>query len=89
MLTLRPDLVRMDRAAAGAWRHPEGLPPNGPAPWAWMTTDLSGNGVIGDPRFASADLGASLVGRAVAGLATLLDHMAAAPWPPPGNTVDG
>ena len=89
MLQLRPDLVRMDRAVAGTWHHPEGLPPNGPSPWAWMTTDLSANGVIGDPRLASADLGARLVERAVAGLATLLDRLAAAPWPPsratPGN----
>ena len=84
MLALRPELVAMDRAVAGAWRHPEGLPPNGSAPWAWMTTDLSANGVIGDPRFASAELGARLVERAVAGLGTLLDRLAAAPWPPPG-----
>jgi creatinine amidohydrolase/Fe(II)-dependent formamide hydrolase-like protein len=47
-----------------------------------MTTDLSANGVIGDPRLASAELGARLVERAVAGLATLLDRLAAAPWRP-------
>jgi creatinine amidohydrolase/Fe(II)-dependent formamide hydrolase-like protein len=47
-----------------------------------MTTDLSPNGVIGDPRFASAALGARLVERAVAGLGALLDNVAAAPWPP-------
>ena len=82
MLQLRPDLVRMDRAVPGTWHHPEGLPPGGPSPWAWMTTDISANGVIGDPRLASADLGARLVERAVSGLATLLDRLAAAPWPP-------
>jgi creatinine amidohydrolase len=82
MLAVRPDLVVMERAAAGAFRHPEGLPPSGPAPWAWMATDLSRNGVIGDPRFASAELGARLIDRAVAGLATLLQRMAEAPWPP-------
>jgi len=82
MLHLRPDLVVMDRAASGSLRHPEGLPPNGPASWAWMTTDLSPNGVIGDPRFASAALGARLVERAVAGLGALLDNVPAAPWPP-------
>ncbi len=86
MVHLRPDLVVMDRAAPGSLRHPEGLPPNGPASWAWMTTDLSANGVIGDPRIASAALGARLVERAVAGLGVLLDSMAAAPWPP---TADG
>jgi len=82
MLHLRPDLVVMERAAPGSLRHPEGLPPNGSAPWAWMTADLSSNGVIGDPRIASAALGARLVERAVAGLAALLDSMAAAVWPP-------
>jgi creatinine amidohydrolase len=81
MLHLRPDLVAMDRAAPGSLRHSAGLPPNGPAPWAWMTADLSANGVIGDPRLASATLGAQLVERAVAGLGTLLDSMAAAEWP--------
>ncbi len=81
MLHLRPDLVVMDRAEAGRLRHPEGLPPNGPAPWAWMTSDLSNNGVIGDPRLASPALGAQLVERAVAGLGALLDRMAAAEWP--------
>ena len=85
MLQLRPDLVVMDRAAAGALPHPEGLPPNGPASWAWMTADLSANGVIGDPRLASAALGARLVERAVAGLAALLDDMATTPWPPAGK----
>jgi creatinine amidohydrolase len=85
MLHLRPDLVAMDRAVIGAFRHPEGLPPNGPASWAWMTTDLSANGVIGDPRLASAARGAQLVERAVAGLAELLKHMAAWAWPPAGE----
>ncbi len=81
MLHLRPDLVAMDRAALGSLRHPAGLPPNGTAPWAWMTTDLSANGVIGDPRLASPALGAQLVERAAAGLGTLLDNMAAVEWP--------
>jgi len=81
MLQLRPDLVAMDRATAGPWRHPLGLPPSGPASWAWMTGDLSANGVIGDPRLASAALGARLIERAVEGLAALVEKMAAAPWP--------
>ena len=81
MLQLRPDLVAMDRAAAGPWRHPNGLPPSGPASWAWMTGDLSANGVIGDPRQASAALGARLIERAVEGLTALVEKMAAAPWP--------
>jgi len=36
---------------------------------------------------ASAALGARLVERAVAGLATLLDRLAAAPWPPSRETA--
>src|SRR4029077_12381559 len=82
MLHLRPDLVVMERAAPGSLRHPEGLPPNGSTPWAWMTADLSANGVIGGPRLAPAALSAQLVERAVAGLAALLDSRGAAVWPP-------
>jgi len=82
MLHLRPDLVRMERAAPGALLHPEGLPPSGPARWAWMTTDLSPGGVIGDPRLATPALGARLVARAVEGLSTLIERIAAASWPP-------
>jgi creatinine amidohydrolase len=81
MLHLRPDLVRMQHAVASVMRHPEGLPPDGSAPWAWMTTDLSQNGVIGDPQLASAALGAQLLDRTIAGLADLLDRLSAADWP--------
>lgn len=83
MLHLRPELVALEKAARHEMRFPEGLPPDGPAPWAWMTTDLSPSGVIGDPTLASADLGRRLVERAVAGLAKLIARMAAAPWPLP------
>jgi creatinine amidohydrolase/Fe(II)-dependent formamide hydrolase-like protein len=51
-----------------------------------MAADLSANGVIGDPRCASAALGARLVERAVTGLGELLSHVAAATWPLPGET---
>ncbi len=61
MLHLRPELVALDKASRREMRFPEGLPPDGPAPWAWMTTDLNPSGVIGDPRLASAALGAQLV----------------------------
>jgi creatinine amidohydrolase len=82
MLHLRPELVAMEQAAAAEMRFPEGLPPDGPAPWAWMTTDLNAGGVIGDPRLASAKLGKALVERAVDGLADLLRRMTAAEWEP-------
>ena len=82
MLHLRPELVAMDKAHPAA-RPAEGLPPpDGPAPWAWMTSDLGTNGVIGDPRHATAELGRQLLQRAVDGLAEVLAQMAAAPWPP-------
>lgn len=82
MLHLRPELVAMEQAAASEMRLPEGLPPDGPAPWAWMTTDLSASGVVGDPRLASAKLGKALVERTVDGLSDLLGRMAAAGWEP-------
>ncbi|HEX7199341.1 MAG TPA: creatininase family protein, partial [Dongiaceae bacterium] len=82
MLHLRPELVAMEQAAAAEMRYPEGLPPDGPAPWAWMTTDLNRSGVVGDPRLASASLGKALVDRAVEGLVSLVGRMAAADWPP-------
>jgi creatinine amidohydrolase len=82
MLHLRPELVTLDQLMVGDMRFPDGMPPDGAARWAWMTTDLSPNGVIGDPTIASADLGARLLERAVAGLAAIIDRMAAAPWPP-------
>lgn len=84
MLHLHPELVAMEQAAAAEMRFPEGLPPDGPAPWAWMTTDLNASGVIGDPRLASARLGKALVERAVDGLADLLARMAAVDWSPQG-----
>jgi len=83
MLHLHPELVALDKAVRREMRFPEGLPPDGPAPWAWMTTDLNPSGVIGDPRLASAELGRQLVERAAAGLAGLIARMAAAPWPLP------
>jgi creatinine amidohydrolase len=83
MLHLHPALVALDKTARREMRFPEGLPPDGAAPWAWMTTDLNPSGVIGDPLLASAALGSQLVDRAAAGLAGLIGRMAAAPWPLP------
>ena len=85
MLHLRPELVALDKATRHEMRFPEGLPPDGPAPWAWMTRDLNPSGVIGDPTLASAELGRQLVERAAAGLAGLIARMATAPWPPSGG----
>jgi creatinine amidohydrolase len=81
MLHLHPELVARDKASRSEMRHAAGLPPDGPAPWAWMTTDLNPSGVIGDPTLASAELGRQLVERAATGLAGLIARMAATPWP--------
>lgn len=81
MLHLRPDLVRLDEARPAVAGHPAGLPPDGPAPFAWMTADLNGTGVLGDPTLATAALGAALVDRAAAGLGQVIDRVRDAPWP--------
>ena len=80
MLHLRPGLVDMAAAAPPAPRA-DILPPDGPAPWAWMSRDLDARGVIGDPRTATAAYGADLVARSAAGLRALLSRLASAPWP--------
>lgn len=79
MLHLRPDLVDMGAARAGPAF--TGLPPDGPAPWAWMSRDLDPGGVIGDPGAATAAFGAELVARAASGLRMLLSRLASTPWP--------
>jgi creatinine amidohydrolase len=85
MLHLRPDLVSPQQELRAEALFPEGLPPEGPAPWAWMTTDLSPTGVVGDPCLASAEIGRRLVERCARALAALIGRMAAADWPPVGS----
>ncbi|MDD2764122.1 MAG: creatininase family protein [Opitutaceae bacterium] len=62
MLACAPELVRMDRAAG---EYPARLddpgelrPEDAPATFAWMTQDLSRNGVMGDPTLATREKGA-------------------------------
>jgi creatinine amidohydrolase len=67
MLALAPHLVRMDRATpggagvGGAFDSYEHLTLEGAVPTAWLTRDVTENGVLGDPRTASAEIGAGLV----------------------------
>jgi creatinine amidohydrolase len=82
MLHLRPELVDLAQACQSEARMPGQLAPDGPAPWAWMTTDIGTDGIIGNPRLASPSLGARLVERAVEGLAELLARMQQESWPP-------
>jgi creatinine amidohydrolase len=63
VLALAPDAVHMDRAEPGDDRvrqlygELEYLSLEGALPTAWLTRDLSENGVIGDPTSASAERG--------------------------------
>lgn len=75
MLHLHPALVRREAAVPAPMHHPVGLPPDGPAPWAWMATDLNPTGVIGDATLADAAIGARLIGRAAAGLLALVETL--------------
>lgn len=78
MLHLAPDLVRRAAFAdfSSSWLAREGaykqLGPVGPAGFAWETQDLNASGAVGDPRLATAELGARLVESAARSLATLL-----------------
>ncbi|MEB3265903.1 MAG: creatininase family protein [Cyanobacteriota bacterium] len=66
-------------AAADA---PPGWSLEGPLPCAWLTSDLSASGVIGDPSAASAALGEALEQRLVAGWLQRLQVLMDSAWPP-------
>ena len=81
MLHLRPDLVRMERAAnfvppmaemAGDYRL---LSPTGAARLAWQAQDLHPSGACGDATDADAARGRKLVEHAAQALATLLEEV--------------
>jgi creatinine amidohydrolase len=85
MLNLAPGLVRMDLAAptpADPERVAPMLQPFGPAPWGWMTGDLSRSGAIGRPDLATAALGAALIDHAAQSLLALADQLEAMVWSP-------
>lgn len=64
MLSLLPDKVNMDKAIA---EYPQGLPESsllsieGALPFAWLTSDLSKSGVLGDPTVATKEKGDRLL----------------------------
>ena len=61
MLSLKPDLVGSERPCEGlSQKIPEGWSLEGASPTAWMTSDLSKSGVIGDSRGANVNLGDNL-----------------------------
>lgn len=82
MLHLEPTLVGPERQPDGlAATPPEGWSLEGEAPTAWLTRDLSGSGVIGDPRHADADLGKALCERLVEGWRRRLEALLRSDWP--------
>jgi creatinine amidohydrolase len=85
MLKLAPHLVRMDLAAptpADPARVAPMLQPFGPAPWGWMTGDLTNSGAIGRPDLATPTLGAALIDHAARSLLILAEQLEAMAWAP-------
>ena len=81
MLHLRPDLVRMERAAnfaplmAEMTAHYRVLSPTGAGKFAWQAQDLHPSGAWGDATNADAEHARRLVGRAAQALVALLDEV--------------
>ena len=89
MLALEPELVGDDRPVDGEHRDPsasaappEGWSLEGAAPFAWLTSDLSRSGVVGDSRGASAELGRQLERRVVEHWSALMRNLMTSSWPP-------
>ena len=61
MLAIKPELVGSERPFEGfSQKIPEGWSLEGDSPTAWMTSDLSESGVVGDSRGANEKLGIEL-----------------------------
>ena len=90
MLHLAPELVGPQRPHDGrlgqdvAAVPPAGWSLEGAVPNAWLTTDLSCTGVIGDARAASAALGEAIYQTLVVGWSELLEGLLTSDWPPRG-----
>jgi creatinine amidohydrolase/Fe(II)-dependent formamide hydrolase-like protein len=75
MLHLAPETVHLDRAVVGGRHLPQLYPADGELtlegalPTAWVSADLTTNGVIGDPRAATAEIGKEIVTRWIGRLA--------------------
>lgn len=82
MLHLAPTLVQLDGYQApspGAYQGEGLVGPEGPAAFAWLAEDLSAQGVAGDARQATAELGARLIQHYAAQLATVVAETANLP----------
>lgn len=94
MMALAPELVHPewavagDRDVAGAYRDKEYLTLEGAVPTAWLTRDLTANGVVGDPAGANADEGRRIVEHRAGSLAAALAEIATFEFPT-SNTTEG
>jgi creatinine amidohydrolase len=85
MLHLAPQLVGPERPVDGVEGPsiPEGWSLEGEAPCAWLTSDLSASGVIGDARGAAPELGERLFNALVAGWSRRFLSLLTSDWPGP------
>jgi len=77
MLSLLPDQVKMNLAIA---EYPQGLPKSslsmeGDLPFAWLTSDLSKSGVLGDAKAATREKGAKILESLVDSWAKLIEDI--------------
>ncbi|TVS02959.1 MAG: creatininase family protein [Cyanobium sp. PLM2.Bin73] len=83
MLHLAPELVGPQRPCDGqAATPPAGWSLEGSAPCAWLTSDLSGTGVVGDARGSDPALGQALAERLVQAWRRRFESLLASSWPP-------
>jgi creatinine amidohydrolase/Fe(II)-dependent formamide hydrolase-like protein len=81
MLHLAPETVHPDRFVPGGDHLPDLFPGElsleGALPTAWISDDLTTNGVIGDPRAATAEIGKEIVTHWTGRLASAYAQMSA------------
>lgn len=94
MLRLAPELVGPSRPVDGAHgpgslhAPPEGWSLEGAAPSAWLTSDFSQSGVIGDARLASTELGWELEQALISHWTQRFKSLLSSDWPPTESVVD-
>ena len=94
MLHMAPELVGPSRPVDGAHgprsalAPPDGWSLEGAAPSAWLTSDLSQSGVIGDARLASAELGLELEQALILHWTQRFKSLLSSDWPPTESVVD-
>jgi creatinine amidohydrolase len=94
MLQLAPELVGSSRPVDGAHgpgsrcAPPDGWSLEGAAPCAWLTSDLSATGVIGDARLASKELGSQLEQALISHWTHCFKSLLCSDWPPTKSVLD-